>query len=87
MKKEKNIFMTNPSTSLKNDKDQIEYLTNQNKFYRTKLAQAAVKIQELKKGMRASKKGAVTYANYQESRIRHYHQTIDKYISKGPFKP
>ena len=48
-KKEKNIFMTNPSTSLKNDKDQIEYLTNQNKFYRLKLAQAAVKIQELKK--------------------------------------
>ena len=48
-RKEKNIFMTNPSTSLKNDKDQIEYLTNQNKFYRTKLAQAAVKIQELKK--------------------------------------
>ena len=48
-KKEKNIFMTNPSTSLKNDKDQIEYLTNQNKFYRLKLAQAAVKIQKLKK--------------------------------------
>ena len=41
--------MTNQSTSLKDDKDQIEYLTNQNKFYRTKLAQAAVKIQELKK--------------------------------------
>ena len=48
-KKEKNIFMTNQSTSLKDDKDQIEYLTNQNKFYRTKLAQAAVKIQQLKK--------------------------------------
>ena len=48
-RKEKNIFMTNQSTSLKNDKDQIEYLTNQNKFYRLKLAQAAVKIQELKK--------------------------------------
>jgi len=41
--------MTNQSTSLKDDKDQIEYLTNQNKFYRTKLAQAAVKIQELKR--------------------------------------
>ena len=41
--------MTNQSTSLKDDKDQIEYLTNQNKFYRLKLAQAAVKIQELKK--------------------------------------
>ena len=44
--------MTNQSTSLKNDKDQIEYLTNQNKFYRTKLAQAAVKIQELKKQLK-----------------------------------
>jgi len=41
--------MTNQSTSLKDDKEKIEYLTNQNKFYRTKLAQAAVKIQELKK--------------------------------------
>jgi len=49
MKKERNIFMTNQSTSLKDDKDQIEYLTNQNKFYRKKLAQAAVKIQELKR--------------------------------------
>ena len=41
--------MTNQSTSLKDDKEKIEYLTNQNKFYRTKLAQAAVKIQKLKK--------------------------------------
>ena len=35
-----------------NINDKIEYLTNQNKFYRTKLAQAAVKIQELKKELR-----------------------------------
>ena len=41
--------MTNQSTSLKDDKEKIEYLTNQNKFYRLKLAQAAVKIQKLKK--------------------------------------
>jgi hypothetical protein len=33
-------------------KDQIEYLTNQNKFYRLKLAQAAVKIQELKRELK-----------------------------------
>ena len=33
----------------KSPEDQIKYLTNQNRFYRTKLAQAAVKIQELKK--------------------------------------
>ena len=33
-------------------KEKIEYLTNQNKFYRIKLAQAAVKIQELKRELR-----------------------------------
>jgi hypothetical protein len=37
---------------LKNPKDKIEYLTNQNKFYRLKLAQAAVKIQELKRELK-----------------------------------
>ena len=34
---------------LKNPTEKIEYLTNQNKFYRLKLAQAAVKIQDLKR--------------------------------------
>ena len=34
---------------LKNPTEKIEYLTKQNKFYRLKLAQAAVKIQELKR--------------------------------------
>ena len=37
---------------LKNPKDKIEYLPNQNKFYRLKLAQAAVKIQEVKKELK-----------------------------------
>ena len=32
------------------------------------------------KGMRASKKGAVSLASYQESRIRHHHLTLDKYL-------
>ena len=36
----------------KNPTDKIEYLTNQNQFYRLKLAQAAVKIQELKKELK-----------------------------------
>ena len=31
-------------------------------------------------GMRASKRGSVMLANYQESRIRHMHQTLMKYI-------
>ena len=26
-------------------------------------------------------KGAVTLGNYQEVRIRHFHQTLDKYLS------
>ena len=36
----------NESKSLE---DKIKYLTNQNRFYKTKLAQAAIKIQELKR--------------------------------------
>ena len=32
------------------------------------------------KGMRASKKGAATLANYQESRIRHFHETLNVYL-------
>ena len=33
-------------------KEKIEYLTNQNKIYRIKLYQAAVKIQELKRELK-----------------------------------
>ncbi|MFA7555752.1 MAG: aromatic ring-hydroxylating dioxygenase subunit alpha [Spongiibacteraceae bacterium] len=35
---------------------------------------------QVQKGMLASKKGAVSLASYQESRIRHMHLTIDKYL-------
>ncbi len=35
----------------------------------------------VQKGMKASKKGAVSLASYQESRIRHLHKTLDKYIN------
>lgn len=35
----------------------------------------------VQKGMKASKKGAVSLGSYQESRIRHMHQTIDKYLN------
>jgi hypothetical protein len=34
----------------------------------------------VQKGMKQSKKGAVSLANYQEVRIRHLHQTLDRYI-------
>ncbi|MDX3899118.1 MAG: aromatic ring-hydroxylating dioxygenase subunit alpha [Sphingobium sp.] len=35
-----------------------------------------------REGMYASKKGAETLSQYQESRIRHLHDTLDKYLSK-----
>jgi hypothetical protein len=44
-------------------------------------------IPEVERGIRTNKRGKLTYANYQESRLRHWHKTIDKYIAKGPFKP
>jgi phenylpropionate dioxygenase-like ring-hydroxylating dioxygenase large terminal subunit len=34
-------------------------------------------------GMQASKNGKLQLANYQESRIRHFHQTLDKYLEVG----
>ena len=35
----------------------------------------------VQKGMKVSRKGTVSLASYQESRIRHLHQTIDKYLA------
>jgi phenylpropionate dioxygenase-like ring-hydroxylating dioxygenase large terminal subunit len=37
-------------------------------------------LPQVQKGMKASKKGTITLANYQEVRIRHFHQTLDKYL-------
>lgn len=34
----------------------------------------------VQRGMKASRKGTVSLASYQESRIRHLHQTLDKYL-------
>ncbi len=35
----------------------------------------------VQKGLRASRKASVTLGNYQESRIRHYHQILERYLS------
>jgi len=35
----------------------------------------------IQKGLRASKKGAVSFANYQENRIRAFHETLDQYLA------
>jgi phenylpropionate dioxygenase-like ring-hydroxylating dioxygenase large terminal subunit len=42
--------------------------------------QDGANLPQVQKGMKASKKGAVTLGNYQEIRIRHFHQTLDKYL-------
>lgn len=36
----------------------------------------------IQKGLRASKKSGVTVAWYQESRIRHYYETLDSYLDR-----
>jgi phenylpropionate dioxygenase-like ring-hydroxylating dioxygenase large terminal subunit len=43
--------------------------------------QDGANLPQVQKGLKASKKGAVTLANYQEVRVRHFNQTIDKYLS------
>ncbi|GAB5451922.1 MAG: aromatic ring-hydroxylating dioxygenase subunit alpha [Halioglobus sp.] len=43
--------------------------------------QDGANLPQVQKGMKASKKGAVTLGNYQEVRIRHFHQTLDKYLN------
>ena len=35
----------------------------------------------IQEGIAASRKKGATLANYQESRIRHIHQTLDKYLA------
>jgi hypothetical protein len=37
-------------------------------------------LERIQVGLKASRKGAVTLANYQEIRIRHYHKTLMKYV-------
>ena len=44
--------------------------------------QDGVNLPQVQKGMKASRKGTVTLGNYQEVRIRHFHQTLDKYINR-----
>ena len=39
-------------------------------------------LMRIQKGLRASKKPGVTLARYQESRIRHYHHTLDTYMNR-----
>jgi phenylpropionate dioxygenase-like ring-hydroxylating dioxygenase large terminal subunit len=39
-------------------------------------------VEAVQQGLKTSKTGEVHLANYQEIRIRHFHQTLDKYLAK-----
>ena len=39
-------------------------------------------LKRIQRGARASKKPGVTLARYQESRIRHFHETLDAYMAR-----
>ena len=43
--------------------------------------QDGANLPQVQKGLKASKKGAVTLGNYQEVRVRHFNQTLDKYLN------
>ncbi len=47
----------------------------------TVLDEDASNLLRLQKGLKASAKPGITLSNYQESRIRHFHQVLDKYLS------
>ena len=42
--------------------------------------QDGANLPQVQRGMKASKTGEAVLANYQEIRIRHFHQTIAKYL-------
>jgi hypothetical protein len=48
--------------------------------------QDTANLKSQQQGLRASKKRGQTLANYEEVRIRHLHQTVDKYIRGEPIK-
>jgi hypothetical protein len=39
-------------------------------------------LMRIQRGLRTSRKPGVTLARYQESRIRHYHETLDAYMAR-----
>jgi hypothetical protein len=40
-------------------------------------------LMRIQRGLRTSRKPGVTLTQYQESRIRHFHETLDAYLA-GP---
>ena len=39
-------------------------------------------LRRIQKGLKNTRKPGVTFARYQESRLRHFHATLDDYLAK-----
>jgi phenylpropionate dioxygenase-like ring-hydroxylating dioxygenase large terminal subunit len=50
----------------------------------TVIQQDCDNLMRLQRGLRASHKPGVTLGNYQEARIRHFHETLENYLSETP---
>jgi hypothetical protein len=46
------------------------------------LDQDVLNVEELQRGLKASKTGKVQMSEYQEIRIRQFHQTLEKYLDR-----
>ena len=46
------------------------------------LDQDVTNIEEVQRGLRASKNGRVELGDYMEIRMRQFHQTLDKYLAR-----
>jgi hypothetical protein len=42
--------------------------------------QDTANLERVQQGLKASHKAGVTFADYQESRLRHFHFTLDEYV-------
>jgi hypothetical protein len=41
-------------------------------------------LEAVQKGLRTTRKAGVTFAVYQESKIRHFHHLLDQWLEKAP---
>jgi phenylpropionate dioxygenase-like ring-hydroxylating dioxygenase large terminal subunit len=49
--------------------------------------QDTARFERIQKGLRASVQSALTLSRYQESRIRHFHATLESYLAQPPQQP
>ena len=69
-----------PMTELRLDEDQLWSSVPELGGYGPVIDQDTPNFPRIQKGLKASKKGAVSLANYQENRIRVFHDTLEMYL-------